>query len=321
MSLRSSDQNYRSTRVSFGDGSELLVAKRRRKVSEEVQTEVQTDAQAAGAAVAQTRVRKKVQKTQSIGVPDFIPSKFATKTNAGIVAGALFLVIMKVTTGSYLSWGNQQYDDAGARRTAVQDENDLAAINMLSCDKCGYTLFPALGRTFRFNKFTDKCTSCGAIGSFYDRNDPTDERNQNEDGSNKVDETRAYMRKWIKADQSQAADITTQYNEETERLAAQGDLPEGLKQEIKDKKKEIADGTAIHGTGIGVGSKKKDENIEKGENKEDGEGIDEEDEKEGGGVKADEEEKEKGSQNADKEAGDKKSPDSDSDSSDGIDLL
>ena len=130
----------------------------------------------------------------------------------------------KLTTGTWLEWGMQRFDNSVSRRSSVQSEDDLKKLNVMCCESCGYTIFPALGRTFRFDRFTcvafhhlpymystaagrlftkypslllflrNKCSSCGAVGSFFDKNDPDDERNLNPDGTSKIDERRTYMK-------------------------------------------------------------------------------------------------------------------------------
>jgi hypothetical protein len=59
------------------------------------------------------------------------------------------------------------------------------------------------------------------------------------DGTSKVEEQRAYMREWIKADATQAQDLMTQYSSKIGQLASEGALPQGLADEISEKKKEI----------------------------------------------------------------------------------
>lgn len=47
------------------------------------------------------------------------------------------------------------------------------------CERCGFTLYPAKGREFKFFSDRFKCPSCGAGKDlFYDANDPDDPRNQ-----------------------------------------------------------------------------------------------------------------------------------------------
>lgn len=108
----------------------------------------------------------------------------------------------------------------------------------MSCGNCGYTIFPALGRTFRFDTYTKECKNCGAVGSFYDKNDPNDERNLNPDGTSIIDERRAYMKEWINADKDKVEELRKEYKITTDALMKKGVLPTGLQKEIADKKQE-----------------------------------------------------------------------------------
>jgi hypothetical protein len=131
-----------------------------------------------------------------------------------------------------------RFDNSQNRRTSVQSEADLKKINMMSCEKCGFTIFPALGRTLRFDTYTKKCQNCGAVGSFYDKNDPKDERNLNPDGTSKSDERRAYMKEWINADKDKVEELRKEYKMTTDALAKKGVLPSRMQKEIDDKKRE-----------------------------------------------------------------------------------
>jgi len=160
--------------IRLGGGTEMMVAKRRRRSSEEESPE--TEAQATTRVVEQTApVTNKLEQRL----------RFAEENAIPIAVGA-FLVFKKITTGSWLEWGMSRFDNSKSRRTSVQSEEDLGKINMMSCEKCGFTIFPALGRTLRFDTYTKKCQNCGAVGSFYDKNDPKDERNLNPDGTSKL---------------------------------------------------------------------------------------------------------------------------------------
>mmetsp|Transcript_34153 Transcript_34153/g.107672 ORF Transcript_34153/g.107672 Transcript_34153/m.107672 type:complete len:83 (+) Transcript_34153:667-915(+) len=53
---------------------------------------------------------------------------------------------------------------------------------MFRCEDCGFTIYPARGREGKFFPKGFTCPNCSASQeSFYDLNDPTDPRNQEED--------------------------------------------------------------------------------------------------------------------------------------------
>ena len=131
-----------------------------------------------------------------------------------------------------------RFDNSVSRRSSVQSESDLKKINVMSCGNCGYTIFPALGRTFRFDTYTKECKNCGAVGAFYDKNDPNDERNVNADGTSIIDERRAYTKEWINADKDKVEELRKEYKITTDALLRKGVLPTGLQKEIADKKQE-----------------------------------------------------------------------------------
>jgi len=183
--------------------------------------------------------------------------RFAEENAIPIAVGA-FLVFKKITTGSWLEWGMSRFDNSKSRRTSVQSEEDLGKINMMSCEKCGFTIFPALGRTLRFDTYTKKCQNCGAVGSFYDKNDPKDERNLNPDGTSKSDERRAYMKEWINADKDKVEELRKEYKVTTDALAKKGALPSRMQKEIEDKKRENKElGISDEGGGNDQGSANK----------------------------------------------------------------
>ena len=95
---------------------------------------------------------------------------------------------------------DQNFDDPSERRFAVTSEDQLKNINVMTCERCGTKIFPAFGRTYRFDRFGAKCHTCGTIGKFYDSNDVDDPRNIAKDGTNKALKAQEYMKKWVNAD-------------------------------------------------------------------------------------------------------------------------
>jgi ribosomal protein S27AE len=78
------------------------------------------------------------------------------------------------------------------RRSVVQSEDQLKELKQMSCGDCGYTIFPALGRSFRYTIEGQLCPVCGS-DDFYDKNDENDSRNLAEDGTNLTLENRKFM--------------------------------------------------------------------------------------------------------------------------------
>ncbi|EME28804.1 hypothetical protein Gasu2_18620 [Galdieria sulphuraria] len=68
------------------------------------------------------------------------------------------------------------------KKTILEEEQENSALHVFKCANCGYSLFPAKGREFKF--FTDsfKCPACGSTKeAFYDTSDPNDPRNKREE--------------------------------------------------------------------------------------------------------------------------------------------
>ena len=214
-----------------------MVAKKKRKVKTSVPV-----------ATEDTAVQQSVVVQQSSKMPAEKSSARPTFAAVPTLSAVLFVVVVvlkRVRSGSWFAWSVQSWDQSGNRRGALQDETQLGNVNMLTCEACGYTIFPAPGRTNRFLKFTNNCPSCGKAGTFYDRNDPTDSRNIDpETGKNKAEVQREYMKDWIRADGDQAKKITKSYKEATNMMIKKGTLPSFLEKEIAAKKVEIAEDRA-----------------------------------------------------------------------------
>ena len=241
-------------KMRMADGREFMIAKKRkrRKTDESASTAVAEPEEEEGEVVIGGSsggqfVAKKGDVAREVGASP-APHQSTVDTDKllatagkgalGVVAVGV-VIYKKIKTGTWIDWAMQKYDDAGSRRTAVQDESQLGELNMLSCTNCGYTIFPALGRTFRFDLYTQKCANCGMKGTFYDKNDPNDERNIKEDGTNTALEQRDYMKDWIKADKKQAKKITAELAKGVEKIEKKGKaVPTALKVDMKDKEKE-----------------------------------------------------------------------------------
>ena len=245
-------------KLRLADGTEYMVAKKRKRrkvsakaspdtsVDENVATGVTSSYEASvdgalGGANLNMKETKRIVGTSSSKTFGGLAAKIPPGAGKASLGLSLVLLVLykKVKTGNWFEWAFQSYDDASSRRTAVQDEEELGQLNMLSCSNCGYTIFPALGRTFRFDLFTQKCANCGAVGTFYDKNDPNDKRNQKEDGSNEALEKREYMKKWIKADTFQAVKAREELERGVALMESKGRaVPTELKKDIRDKQKQ-----------------------------------------------------------------------------------
>jgi hypothetical protein len=251
-------------KLRLADGTEYMVAKKRKRRKSDSSSESQATATAEAEAVDSAEeeqqqdaelAKQLTKRPEGVSTEVRAPAPassanvdklvdYAGKGALGMVVAGVF-VYQKLKTGSWFDWTMQKFDDASNRRTAVQDESQLGDLNMLSCSNCGYTIFPALGRTFRFDQYTQKCANCGAKGTFYDKNDPDDPRNQKEDGSNAALEQREYMKSWIKADHTESQKLREKMEVGVQALERKGKaVPKALKVDIADKKIQDAEDAA-----------------------------------------------------------------------------
>eukprot|EP00871_Galdieria_phlegrea_P004511 jgi/Galph1/5060/GphlegSOOS_G3717.1 len=85
-----------------------------------------------------------------------------------------------------------EFESIPEEKTILEEEQDENSLHVFKCAKCGYSLFPAKGREFKF--FTDnfKCPACGSTKEvFYDTSDPNDPRNRldDEEEEEEIEET------------------------------------------------------------------------------------------------------------------------------------
>lgn len=67
-------------------------------------------------------------------------------------------------------------------KSVITSEEEEAELHVFKCGGCGYEMYPARGREFKFFPDSFKCPLCGTPKSeFWDLNDPNDPRNQEED--------------------------------------------------------------------------------------------------------------------------------------------
>lgn len=99
---------------------------------------------------------------------------------AGLGVLALTIKMVKVVRGRWKS-------SDGVNRAMINDSvittaEQEAELHVFKCGGCGYEIYPARGREFKFFPDNFKCPLCGSPKSaFWDRNDPTDPRNQESD--------------------------------------------------------------------------------------------------------------------------------------------
>lgn len=205
----------RAARIQIGTGDYVTVSKKRRKHSENVDSysyyeEPSSTDEAYGTATTLAPQKKISLFTLSQPV-DFI--------GTGILVNPLYLIGGTITagifsykrwkTGDWLDWASVGHTDGRGRRSVITNEAQLDRIAQMSCQECGYTIFPAMGRNWRYFDKKQRCPLCGSV-DFYDKNDPEDPRNIAEDGENLAMGRRKEMTKWILADAEKVAELTSE---------------------------------------------------------------------------------------------------------------
>lgn len=109
---------------------------------------------------------------ESMGV---VPLSFAA---FGITALAIKLA--KIKRGEWTATNG--VNRASTHESIVTNEEEEAELHVFKCGGCGYEMYPARGREFKFFPDSFKCPLCATPKSeFWDLNDPTDPRNQEEE--------------------------------------------------------------------------------------------------------------------------------------------
>jgi rubredoxin len=100
---------------------------------------------------------------------------------AAFGVAALALKLAKVMKGEWRA-GNGGVNRATTHESIVTTEEEEAELHVFKCGGCGYEMYPARGREFKFFPDSFKCPLCQTPkDGFWDLNDPTDPRNQEDD--------------------------------------------------------------------------------------------------------------------------------------------
>lgn len=106
----------------------------------------------------------------------FLPLFFA---GFGVIA--LAIKLFKVKKGQWQS-GPTGINKAVTPQSVITTEEEERELHVFKCGGCGYEIYPARGREFKFFPDSFKCPLCGTPKTeFWDLNDPTDPRNQEEE--------------------------------------------------------------------------------------------------------------------------------------------
>jgi len=104
----------------------------------------------------------------------------------GFGLSALAIKMVKVKGGEMRS-GTSGVNKVTIPKTAITTEEEEAELHVFKCGGCGYEMYPARGREFKFFPDSFKCPLCGTPKSeFWDLNDPDDPRNQEEEDEDDV---------------------------------------------------------------------------------------------------------------------------------------
>lgn len=104
----------------------------------------------------------------------FLPLFFA-----GFGIFALLVKMLKVVQGKWTS--SDGVNRAMISESVITSKEQEADLHVFKCGGCGYEIYPARGREFKFFPDNFKCPLCGSPKSaFWDLNDENDPRNQEE---------------------------------------------------------------------------------------------------------------------------------------------
>lgn len=105
---------------------------------------------------------------------------------AGFGVVALAIKMVKVKSGQLRG---STVNKISVPKTAITSEEQEAELHVFKCGGCGYEMYPARGREFKFFPDSFKCPLCGTPKSeFWDLNDPDDPRNQTDEDEDEDDD-------------------------------------------------------------------------------------------------------------------------------------
>jgi rubredoxin len=104
---------------------------------------------------------------------------------------ALALKLAKVKNGAWRA-GDDGVNRATTHTSIPSTAEELQELHVFKCSGCGYEMYPARGREFKFFPDSFKCPLCQTPkDGFWDLNDPTDPRNQEDDENDEDSEEEA----------------------------------------------------------------------------------------------------------------------------------
>ncbi|GAB0492855.1 hypothetical protein MMPV_004125 [Pyropia vietnamensis] len=118
---------------------------------------------------------------------------FAAFAIAALVTKGIKVSVAAMQKKADVSSGKKVYASAGGATTKpssiISSEEEEAELHIFKCGRCGYEMYPARGREFKFFPDGFTCPICGAPKSdFRDLNDENDPRNWEDDDDEEDDE-------------------------------------------------------------------------------------------------------------------------------------
>jgi len=118
---------------------------------------------------------------------------FAAFAIAALVTKGVKLSVAAMRKKADVSSGKKVYASAGGATTKpssiISSEEEEAELHVFKCGGCGYEMYPARGREFKFFPDGFTCPICGTPKSdFRDLNDENDPRNWEDDDDDEEDE-------------------------------------------------------------------------------------------------------------------------------------
>lgn len=142
-----------------------------------------------------------IKKEMTIDVSELRKGLFGMRANAywdsigvlplffaGFGLVALTIKMLKVKGGE-IRGGASGINKMIVPKTVITSEKEQAELHVFKCGGCGYEMYPARGREFKFFPDSFKCPLCATPKSeFWDLNDPDDPRNETKDEEEEDDD-------------------------------------------------------------------------------------------------------------------------------------